>query len=150
MRQSSFLFMLLLLFVLCGCGVFTAKPEAEALVTRYFSAIKSGAYQDAVPLFSEEFYKEVSKKEFVQGLEKNREKLGTLEDYNLVSWKVNVNSSKGGTEVILVYRVKYSQHEAQETFVVLKPFATGPASIIAHNISYKGFLFATISSCSLV
>jgi hypothetical protein len=150
MRQRSFLLIPLILFVLGGCGAFTAKPEAEALVTRYFNALKSGAFQDAVPLFSEEFYKGLSKEELVKSLEKTRGKFGTLEKFELASFRVDVNSSRGGTIVILVYQVKYSRYEAQETFVVLKPLTTGPASIVSHTIDSKGLLLAILSSGPIV
>ncbi|MCX5892018.1 MAG: hypothetical protein NTW80_03440 [Deltaproteobacteria bacterium] len=138
MRQRLFLSIPLLLSVLCGCGLFTAKPEAEALVTRYFSALKSGAFQEAVPLFSEKYYQEVPKEELVKNLEKICNKFGTLEKYQQVSFRIDANTSRGGTLVILVYQVKYSHYEAQETFVILKPLARGPASIISHAINSKG------------
>lgn len=143
---QPFLLIPLLVFVLGGCGVYQAKPEAEALVTRYFAAIKAGAFQEVVPLFSEDFYKKMPKEELVKDLEKNNWKLGTLEEYTLLSIQVEVNSSRGGTLVTLLYQVKYSHHEAQETFIVFKPSTAGPAAIIRHQISSKGFLFAVLAS----
>ena len=150
MCRRLFLCIPLLLSVLCGCGVFQAKPEAEALVTRYFNAIKSGAYQDAVPLFSEEFYQETSKEELVKSLEKLPGKFGTLEKYEQVSYRLEANPSRGGTIVTLVYQVKYSHFETEETFVVLKPRPAEPASIIAHTIKAEGLLMALFLSGSMV
>lgn len=150
MCRRLFLCIPFLLSVLCGCGVFQAKPEAEALVTRYFSAIKSGAYQDAVPLFSEEFYQETSKEELVKSLKKLPGKFGTLENYEQVSYSIEANPSRGGTIVTLVYQVKYSRYETKETFVVVKPRTGEPASIIGHTTKAEGLLMALLSSGSTV
>lgn len=149
MRRKLFLCLPFLLSVLCGCGVFQAKSEAEALVNRYFNAIKSGAYQDAVPLFSEEFYQETSKEELLKSLKKLPGKFGTLENYEQVSYRIETNPSRGGTIVTLAYQVKYSHLETEETFVVLKPRTGEPTSIIAHTIKAEGLLMALLLSDSM-
>jgi len=118
--------------------VFQAKPEAEALVTRYFKAIKSGTYQDALPLFSDEFFQKTTKEELLKSLEKLQEKYGSLEKYEQTSYSIEANPSRG-TVVTLIYQVKYSRLETQETFVVSKP-RLKPASIMAHTIKSEGLL----------
>ncbi len=139
MRAKLFLLMPLLLIVLYGCGVFAAKPQAEALVERYFRAVKSGDFQEVLPLFSEEFFKKTPKTEVVRELARNRREMGTLGEYRQVSCKIEVNSGQGWTIVTLLYQVKYSEGEAQETFAVKKPFDQGPAAISAHKISLESW-----------
>ncbi len=145
---KPFLVMLLLFFALSGCGVTSAKPEAEALVAQYFNAIKSGAFDEAARFFSEKPAEENSREELLNDLKDMRSQLGTLEDYELVHWGVTVTSQKsaGGTFVSLVYRVKYSLYETQETFIVLKPLTGGPAAISRHEINSKRFASPGVSA----
>lgn len=140
--MSKFLILTVIVYLLSGCGLSKAKPEAEELWLEYFETVQSGSFEAVLPLYSNEFYQTISKGEWISVLRQIQEKLGKPESYQQVNWniKAQAHSSRSGTIITLIYDVHYSKHEARETVVVFKPASGEDAHILAHNINSKAFL----------
>lgn len=94
-------------------------------------------------LYSEEFFGETPEQEWLKSLKTVSERLGRLENHEILSWNVSrrVQSSGSGTLVKFSYKVKYSKFDAEETIILFKPRRTDRYLIVRHHIDSKGFQY---------
>lgn len=133
---------LLVAALLYSCGATSAKPEAEALTQKYFTAMKEGKVGEAIPLYSKEFFKETSKDKWQIMLAKINNKLGNVKSYELATWRVNTYAGTGesGTYVSLIYNVQYEKYKGTESFNIFKPASGGAVKLLGHNFNSEGLI----------
>ena len=143
MRRKSLVALLVLApMLIAGCRFFQVPPESQAVVTKYFQTVREGKLEDALTLYSPRFYEHTSRDKWRSMLEKIKQKLGTLQSYELTGWRVNRLAilPYPGTYSILTYRVKYAKYPADETITVYQPATGGEPEILGHNINSEGFI----------
>jgi len=111
---------LLLTIIISGC---VGAPDQNVIpntVDKFYSQIKAKNFEGTLELFSDEFYKYLSRNDTVKFLELINEKLGNLENYTIISWNVKTFTTTAGNSqtFTLVYNVTYSKHIAVETLIL--------------------------------
>ena len=125
-----------------GCGGF-AKPEAaDKFASEYFTCIKEQRFDDALAMYSPEFFEATGPQEWSATLRRLTEKLGELRSHELTTWRTHSVASTGGsgTYYALVYQVNYSEYSAQETLTLFQPRDSEVLSIRRHSIASEGLL----------
>lgn len=147
MKKIIASFILVLLFSSCnfsGNVTFSneevEKENAESVVGQFFMAVSRLDFESALPLFSDSFFKNISREEMLINFKEANEKLGNFETFKLVDWKtLRVKGSDAKTEYLLVYDVKYSNFEAREVFSMIKEGEK--VKIFSYNINSDGFRY---------
>jgi hypothetical protein len=122
---------------LCGCGANNSKQEAESAINKYFAAISQQDLDKAVELYSNEFFTVIPKDKWRNLLSTFTSKLGKHISHNQIDWKY---TSKVGTDgssqiTVLIYKVRYENGEATETFSFLGNGESGQWKITGHQIN---------------
>jgi len=132
---------LLILFLISGCSVSEDKKQAEQLSSKLFASIKKGDFKKAMKFYSKDFFKQTSRAEWTSILKNLKYKLGSLQSYELVTWRVSkqAHTSGTGTFISLRYKVIYKKYKATEDLAIFKPIGGSPL-IVGHNINSKGLL----------
>jgi hypothetical protein len=129
------------ILVLAACAPSVVAPELQAHAEKYFVAIEKGDVDGALKLYDPDFYKVTSVAQWKRILERVEEKLGKMQSYKLVGWRVNSRIGSGsGVYAELSYEVKYEKYPAHEVIVVRQLSSGGGPGIISHNINSVGLL----------
>lgn len=119
-----------------GCGG-PPPTEPEALIERYFEAVREERYDDVVALYMPHFFEKTSREDWRQALVNVRQSLGELQSYRLQRpLQARTEGPDGSYRATLVYIVQYSRYKAEETITVFKAPLNGPLGILEHNIRY--------------
>jgi hypothetical protein len=134
--------LLLLGFLLAGCGAGDKEARARAVADGYLQALQEKDWDQAMTFYAKRFFETRSPEVWKKDLQLIIRQLGSLQTYRLKSWKWRSDfiPPDSGTHVTLTYEVKYSKHTAMETFTVFKPFARGDYKIWSHMLSSGGFM----------
>ena len=125
------------LLTLAGCSDTVHGTEyAEPTVAGFRDMMNAGQFEKIYESAAPEFRAAISREDSVALFSAVNRKLGKLEHAEKVSW--NVNTRNMTTLVVLVYRSKYHDGEATETFTV--KVDDGKGAIIGYNINSLAML----------
>lgn len=97
------------------------KKEAELHIDAFYALIADKKFSEADSLFGSEFFKVSTKYELHDFLHKIKDKHGDYEDRELIKWSnVKKEGSVNITSYLMIYNVKYSDHESEEKFILQK------------------------------
>lgn len=142
MRRSAWAVVLAILAA-APAGCIKGPEEADAYAGLYFQCIQEHRLDDALELYSPEFFDETNSRDrWLELLRTLDAKLGELQSYELTTWnRRSVAGTAGsGTYWTLVYRTQYRKYPAEETIAVFRPSGSPALSIIGHHIASEGFL----------
>jgi len=124
-----------------GCDIKKEKVVAEAVVARLFIKVQAGDFESAMSLYSRKFFRRTPKDDWKSTLGNIHDKLGSLQNYELVNWNIRtqINTFGCGTYCVMQYKVKYSMHPANETITMFKPIGS-KFQIRGHNINSVGLM----------
>ena len=126
---------LLAVLLLSHCGFSQKREAAEAVVTRYFEALRAGDYQRAVDLYAESYLERRPPGGHLAQLAGLNSRLGELLSYTVRDWSIKKSAGTvDATFVQVTYDVQYSRGRVRELFVLQ---ATGEAEafqILEHRI----------------
>ena len=131
---------MLIMSVFSGCGV---DKAANKVATNYYELLKSGDFTKTLDLCSDKMFEETSKDEFLDILNGIKEKLGSLQTYEQVSWKINKTAGSwgNGTYVTFEYEVTYSKPASStETLTLFKSVTDDEYQIIGYYINSKDLI----------
>jgi len=129
--------------LVAGCGIASAKGDAELVAQSYFDRTRNHDYDAAMGLFSDSFFKQTARDDWRLMLEKIDQKLGPVQSYKLIGWHVFQGTRVGGisgTTVDLSYEAKHEKYPAQVLIVVNKPPGGREYRIVSMNINSPGLL----------
>lgn len=142
----------LLLAMVCILGLASCNPleqprVAVSVAEQYYETVKAKDFAKSLDYYSPDFFNalKISPEEWQGTLAKLQDKLGELQDYNLVSWKTSTfvgTGAQSGTYYNLDYNVTYSDYVAKEILTLFKPqgAADGDIRIAGHVITSPGLL----------
>jgi hypothetical protein len=139
----SLLLSLLLLSVclIPACNPIQDTKEAEAIVDKYFAAMKGHDFNRALDFYAPEFFQKTPSDKWLRSLESINGRLGDLQDYTLGSWHIDAHAGTGaGTYYTLQYVVHYAKFSSTETFVLEKLGDPSSFKILSQNIQSDGLL----------
>lgn len=130
------------LILVGGCGVGTARQNAEALVEKYFRTAAADDPSGILDLYNGDFYAATPREQWRTDSAAIRGKLGKPIEHTLAGWQARSNIGTGGTGyfVLLTYDVKYEHATGQETFAIFIPAVTGVAGISGHHFESSALL----------
>lgn len=146
-RLAFFVALALWALLLSSCQL--DAGTAEKYVDRYYATIKAKDFEGAMTFYSPEMFAasepKVSEEDRHRLLSRLQDKLGDLQSYRVVKWKVNDfvgTGTRSGTYYLLQYQVTYSRCSAVEDITVFKPSGASDADlrIIGHHINSAGLL----------
>ena len=115
------------------------RNKAEKVVDSMYRYVNLGDMEKSGLFFSTMFYSVTNESELYGIFSKTKEVLGVYQDKTLVSWKTRrVEGASPSSEYLLVYNVRYSKYNADETFRLKKE--GGAIKIVSYNVNSKGFL----------
>lgn len=115
------------------------KQDAESIAGKLYLYTSRKEYESIIKLMSNDFYKVVSKDEFLKFLESKEKKLGEYKDFTLLDWKTtNLTGTDSKTEYLLTYKVVYSNHKAEEKISMVKE--NNKVKILGYNVNSEGFM----------
>ena len=138
------LYLLLLVFASCRFSTtFQDEPnernQAEKVVDSMYHYVNLGDFEKSGLFFSKMFYSVTNESELYGIFSKTKEVLGVYQDKTLISWKTRrVEGAGPSSEYLLVYNVRYSKYNADETFRLKKE--GGAIKIVSYNVNSTGFL----------
>lgn len=140
-RHCAFVLLILLTIQFAGCSAKEDIDAAKDLTRNYFSAIEGGDYDKALSFYGEQFFENTSREHWKNSLRSISSKLGTLEDYNLSEWRVELKAASGlsGVFIEMHYKVTYSLYPVDEFLTLFKPIDNSDFKIIRHQITSDGF-----------
>src|SRR4051812_26892266 len=133
---------ILLVAVLCGCGLTQAKQDGEKLVASHFQMIATNGYEAVTSQYGNQFFQQMPRNEWSTTLVQVTRKLGQYEQHSVNGWRVfkGANTFGAGTTVALQCQVKYSKYSAVENFTLFKGATDSEYKIIGHHINSDGLL----------
>jgi hypothetical protein len=142
--KSIFLFsLLILIFLMASCGnIAQDSKAAEAVAKDYFESIRAKDFDKAITFYAPQFFEKTTREEWLQSLKNINERLGGLDKYDLVSWKIQANAGtpNSGTFYILEYKIIYTKYQSAETLTLFRPTSGGEIKILGHSIQSPGVL----------
>jgi len=119
------------LVVLAGCGNTVHGVEyAEPAVAKFRQQMQAGQFEKIYDFAGEEFRSATSRADGIALFAAVDRKLGKLQHAEKINW--NVNTRNMTTLVVLVYKSRYAEGEATETFTI--KVADGAGQIVGYNI----------------
>jgi hypothetical protein len=123
----------LLALPLAGCGEkVEGKKQAEATAERYYAAVAAGDAEPAVGLMDPAAFERTPREQLVEFLRAARQRLGEYRGHTPTSWRAGTFVTASGetfSRLVLTYRVRYSQHEADESLTFLT--GGGPPRLVS-------------------
>ena len=115
------------------------KKDAEKVADDFYEHIKNKEYTFVAPLFSEQFFKVVSKQQLLDIILKTNNVLGNYKSKKIINWKTQrVVGSNPSNLYILIYEVEYEKYKATETMKLIKN--GNRIEIYNYHIDSEGFL----------
>jgi len=134
-------FTIMLAFLLTSCSQIytnreTDKEAGEKIPKKFYWEIRYGGAQDnLLKLFGDEFFEATSKDKFLESIGVAENKIGPIQEYNLVKWEtLIVKGSNAKSEYLFVYDLKRGTNKTQETFS-LKKDENGDIKIIGYRVN---------------
>jgi hypothetical protein len=118
-----------------GCSFGESKKASEAIAEQLFLEVSKGPSEKYFDLYSDEFYKVITKDEWKKVRVNIKNKLGDYVGSKLENW--NVKTFNMSTTTVLVYKVSYSKYEATE---ILTFMGGDKPKLVGHQINSKGLL----------
>src|SRR5262245_38947037 len=113
----------LLALSLAGCGErVEGKREAEATAERYYTAVAAGDFEAAVGVLDPEAFERTPREQMVEFLRTARQRLGEYQGHTVKGWRAGKFVTASGetfSRLVLTYRVRYAQHEVDESLTFL-------------------------------
>jgi hypothetical protein len=129
--------------IIAGISCSSEKEQnikmAESAAYDLYEAIKNRQFNTAALMYSDRFYEQISKPQWIRLLTAVQEKYGAYQSRKLVNTAVNFGfSTISGVTTVLVYRVKYEKKTTIEklTFVRKTPDSK-EIELVGHFIDYK-------------
>ena len=147
MKKSKItIIVLLAVFVLSSCNFNSQyinreedKKAAEEITNQFYEFIQNQDFNKSLDLFSNKFWEATPKEQMIQILSATREKLGDLEEINLLEWETRrVEGSNPSANYMLIFKNQYEKYEAIETIKLMKE-DNNMIKIVAYNIESMGF-----------
>ncbi len=143
MKMNKCIFALALLTILVsGCGINRERKEVEKVTQDYFLAVKNKNFEQALTYYAPMFF-ENTNADWLKILEVINARLGDLEKYELIDWKVEKYTGSErpvGTYYVLGYNVNYSKYLAEEEFSLYKQDGSQEIKICGHDIRSPGLM----------
>jgi hypothetical protein len=132
---------ILAIFFNINCKL-TNKQDAIKIIQKYYEALKNDDYESISFFFSNEFYNITPKEKLLSILKQLKEKLGNVENFELISSKINhlVGTGKSGTYFYFTYSTKYTKYSSTEIFKLYKPLNSENIKIDQYDVRSDGFL----------
>ena len=108
-------FIAALIVVVNSCSLTKGKEIGEHAVVQFHNQFNAGQYHEIYAQSDEGFRKATTEADALALFEAVRRKLGTVKNSTQTRW--HVNSTTGGTRVILAYDVEFSEGKGTEEFV---------------------------------
>jgi Protein of unknown function (DUF4019) len=123
-RARSLMFVLILLFIFCGCGLKTSggiPAEVESVIGTVTDDIAQGRYDKVYSEASSLWKQDATAEQSAEVLKTLHAKLGTVQNRALHSATEQENSGGPlkGHVFIVTYQTKFERGEAMETFTVI-------------------------------
>ena len=117
-------------------------PDAKELATKFIKGFQSGDYESLNSLYSEGFWKAISKETWGKILPNVKNELGNIKKCELVNWNQRTQASTTGTGnfVTRQYNCQHEKYESTIVFTVQKPLSGGKSEIVSQNINSIGLL----------
>jgi hypothetical protein len=132
------LVILLASLTLTSCMFGSDRQKAESIMQGYYSKLETNDVQGLLPLFSDAFFQETSRVDYVKLMANIRAKVGAYKSSSLSSWNVNARLGTGGGKyVTLVYKVVYEKAEVTETFVLFQPAGSNNMQIQSYDFRFN-------------
>lgn len=133
---------MVLAMVNSGCGLSADQDEAKAVVARHYKQLSDRQYELALDDYAPEFFERISKAKWRKMLETVSTKLGDLNGYNIVGFRVmsSKTTSGSGTSIVYQCKVNYSKYDADETIRLFKGSGDEKYLIVGHQINSDGLL----------
>lgn len=98
-----------------SCNPIKDTRLADAAVAEFHKKLDRGAFGEIYSGTNEEFKAATKEQDFVSLLEAVHRKLGSIQSSERFTWRINSFNLK--TNITLVYKTKFQNGEATETFV---------------------------------
>ncbi|MCP4181593.1 MAG: DUF4019 domain-containing protein [bacterium] len=136
------LLVILLVNILISCSVNFNKQPAIDVMEDYFSKIDKDNLDILIDYYAESMFKETSKEEWKDLLEKIHKKLGDFESAELTSWNLKnmAQLSGSGTYYYFTYKSKYTNSSANEQVTMFKARKSDEIKIVGHHFKSEIFL----------
>ncbi len=125
----------LLVLAVAACAACQAEAKravAQEYADRYLEALRDERIDQAMSMYSDEFFRGTPQQKWRSRLDEVRAQLGGLESFRLDNW--NLEMLPNGTFTTLVYSVTYSEHTARETITVVESVNDETLGIFGHRI----------------
>lgn len=122
-----------------GCSRYSSP--AEAFLADYYDRIEHAEFDRAAGMYAAEFYRNrnVEPEAWQTELRNTHQQLGALRSWNLLSWTEQQQQGGGreGQYFLLNFRVRYTDNEADESFIVFHPAGTVEDSLLILNWNFN-------------
>jgi ketosteroid isomerase-like protein len=126
---------LLAALLLAYCGFTEKRAAAEAVVARYFEALRAGDYQGAVDLYADSYRQRPPPGGHPAQLRALNGRLGDLQTYAAMEWSVKKSAGAiDATYVQVTYDVRYSRGRVRELFILQTTGDDETFQILDHRI----------------
>lgn len=122
------------LLLISGCSKTSTVESAMHTMDAFFQAVKSQNFEQAGGFFLDSATQ--SRQQWVDQLQEYQDKLGDLQSYTLQN-KI-INTVYSGTRYTLTYKVKYSKHDAVETFILFEGVSEADTHIEVMRVQSAG------------
>ncbi len=121
---------------LVGCSMSEDRSAASQLGAAFYESIKAEDVNSVISFMSPEFFEVTSEDDLKILFPALKDRMGTMESYELTGWYVNKRfgtDSLSGTLVTLQYKVVYSKSPCNETLLLYKPSDGNDFKILSYN-----------------
>jgi Protein of unknown function (DUF4019) len=129
--MCRFIRLLLLAALVAGCTASTRVEDVEKEITKFHQLLDDGQFETIWFQGSTEFHKAVPREEFVTFLAAVHRKLGQVQTSSRQTWRVEYTGR--GTLVVLSYKTRFTEGDADEQFVYQNDGAL--AQLVRYDIS---------------
>ena len=120
MKKFIFLIVILIAFVLAGCGLGKVDPEkAKAVAEKFLTDQKNEQYDSINDYFTPSFNESEPLESKKEKLKKIKDALGSIESFQLTDTKVTERGLDDPSTVQLTYTVKYARGTANQIFIIM-------------------------------
>jgi hypothetical protein len=138
-KISIFLITIIFVGLFFGCGLMTAKEDAEKVAESFLEArIVNGGFGGNNKYYSEIFWQYTDENDWKNIQRMVDKALGNLNSYSLTTWNTKSQfhtNQLSGTFVVLVYETEYEKGKGQETLTMYKGVTDNDFLILGQHVN---------------
>lgn len=120
MRIKTIMWVAVIMSLLFGCAKNIEEVDlAKKTIDSFYSLEKERDYKSIDKLMATRFYMATPYNKFIEFLNTKKSTFGSFEEKELITFNVAI-STNSNSQVLLKYKVRYSNKETQESFTLEK------------------------------